>query len=255
MLPSFADSLPEFLRPIIKKIDGAGEWDKFTSDWIKYLWYDESGLAGISIKKILTEPLSGLINMFSAFGGGSETKANASGKFDNPSDSYLQSYLMSKSIKDIVNDFNESLSGADVKPFDFTSFANVCKALYKSEKYNLATAWKSSKPLHGLGLNDNGTTIQDSPMYFLEKMLKDNRAMLLGVFNLIQDYINEMTRNLDNLKKTYQTVGNMLDINYTVESDTKFIYELKYNDKSIKFQIELADYKNKSYISAISVVE
>ncbi|AOG60297.1 hypothetical protein SHELI_v1c03420 [Spiroplasma helicoides] len=267
LIPSYTDTLPKFLGDLINKLNGVKnesggtEWNSFVSDWIGYLWNDKKSLIGFSVKGIMNKPIGELMDMISGLGSSLtgtkssdvQNKEDKSGKFDEPV-SYFEAFLKSKSLANIVTDLDNSLSGKDVRPLNFDTLSSLFKALYADKKYNLAIAWSNKNSLFsGLGLKVDGTTVKDSPMYYFEQILKENRALLLGVLNFINSYLQDLNDDLAKLKLIAGELAQDIKVEYVVVSDSEFLYTVSFNDKKLQFSIKLGNDGDKSYISSISM--
>ncbi|AOG60884.1 hypothetical protein SHELI_v1c09350 [Spiroplasma helicoides] len=243
--------LPKMITDIFKKIKNAGEWEEFKQDWLKCIWYDTKGGIGISIKKILNQPLSELSKIGESFGIGANADDKEKVYFDDSKD-YLGHYFSSKSLNDYLTDLQNYLPEKQDIIVDFDSFKNLLNSLASSQT-SLKNALENKQGLLvGLGLKKSGNSVKGSSMDLLTNTLNEYQGLFKGLVSFADKKINELISINNNMIKEYQKIMDSLIVETTVVDQNKYEYLVSYNDKRTKFTIELQqNEQGKSYISSL----
>ncbi|AUB31680.1 MOLPALP family lipoprotein [Spiroplasma floricola] len=243
MLPS---PIKEFMEKIVKNNDS----DKFSADWMGYLWNNSNKLLNFSIKNLMSTPINE-INLSSLFGGASSKSNN---KF-NQSRAGLLDYLNKKSIKDIVNEFNTAFDITTNAKINFSDFGELVARLSKDNTLEKALN-NLDKMFEILGYNSNGTIKQGSVLEQLFKILGDIKEIIGGANSVIKSWI----KNSDQLEKQFEKEASDLLKTLKVTTKKNSINDFQYNvtDGNVEyvFNIKLTYNKNntKLLISEINLI-
>ncbi|AOG60996.1 hypothetical protein SHELI_v1c10490 [Spiroplasma helicoides] len=236
-MPKFRKYLPPFLQGLINKVKiNSKEWEKFTDNFISYIWLDEKNLIGINLKNLLEESIFLLIQKIINL-----EKLIINKKSFNYNNSLniidLKTYFFSKSVKEIINicfikthNKRNNLVNFNLVESLFLSFIDL-KFLNINEK-NL---WLL------LGVKQDFTVEFNSPMYYFKELLASNIDFISSWFNILQTTIDDLNSCLKPFNKIYN-----LKLNFE-RADNSDIY-IKYLSNKIIFSIKLFELdENNSY--------
>ncbi|ASP28320.1 hypothetical protein SCORR_v1c05480 [Spiroplasma corruscae] len=255
LIPQLASLLPEMIKNIVTNI-GEDDWNKYFIDpgkYIGYLYDNNNTKLNLSIKKMLSEPLENIFNS-SLFGLGSSN--NKEKVFDNQKDLGF-GFLTSSSVKEIVSNLSSKVNGDKDNEFiiKFDTFSTFFKSLYTND--NLKTALSDPNNLFKhLGLNEDGTIKEDSPLSILKQVVKENLGWLKAFVNTINDLINSYKDKLSQVRKTINSKFNDLEVTYEINGTNDFVYNVtdKITSNVNKFEIVLTYEGNYLTISKMKLL-
>ncbi|AOG60885.1 hypothetical protein SHELI_v1c09360 [Spiroplasma helicoides] len=261
IIPSIKDMLPESFKTIFDKFSEL-EWNKLCEDWIGYIWNNKTNVLGVNIYDLFSTPVDQMSNKFNSLLDlftsvdkkyESDVDNNKDGIFDDKS-SFLEIYFGSRSLKDYINELGNSLKQYETQSVNFDTLANLFHYLYEGD-YTLKKAWNNTDQLlSGLGLNADGTSRQNSPMYYVTQLLYENRGIIKGLIEIVQKELASINQKIDSLKSAILSIKNEIKVSYEEASSTQFLYTVSYKNKTMQFKIQIIKKDTKYQVNGINYI-
>ncbi|QBQ07873.1 MOLPALP family lipoprotein [Spiroplasma gladiatoris] len=255
-IPNNSESLSGFLKDLVQNIVGnttegnsKNDWDtyfKTYGKWIDYLYDNKNEKLGLSIKKLLQNPLKDLANL-PLFGSSTKESSNI---FDDKK-VFGMEFLTEKSLKDIVNSISDNLG--DKKPvIKFDSFAEIFKRLYTNDTFKNATS-DINNFMKVFGLEDNGTIKAGSVLEQLQVIIQENVDWINAVIKTLDTNLKQFKAKLSVAEDASIDVFKALKVDTELKETNDFVYTITDSKTNTvnKFEIKLTSEQSYLLISSI----
>ncbi len=256
-LPTFIDKLPEMLKKILKPInDNNNDWEKFSKDWLGYLWNNNNPKLNLSIKGLLNNPIKNILSGGLLGIGGNTEKPK---KF-NQQMSTFSLIFGEKSLADIIKDLNSSLqpTNSDSFTINFDIFKDLIVKMRKDD--TLVRALRDVENMFFiLGLektSDGKANIKaDSVLEQLFKIVKEVKPVVEPLMKVIDGYLKSYNKSMDEVTSEAFELFKKLTVTTEIKDINDFIYTVSDGKITNKFEIKLKVVNKKLKVSEINLIK
>ena len=255
-LPTFIDKLPEMLKKILKPIKENKEWEKFSEDWLGYIWNNNNPKLNLSIKGLLNNPIKNILSGGLLGIGGNTEKPK---KF-NQQMSTFSLIFGEKSLADIIKDLNSSLQTTNSNSFtiNFDTFKDLIVKMRKDD--TLVRALRDVENMFFiLGLektSDGKAKIKaDSVLEQLFKIVKEVKPVVEPLMKVIDGYLKSYNKSMDEVTNEAFELFKKLTVTTEIKDINDFIYTVSDGKITNKFEIKLKVVNKKLKVSEINRIK